>query len=190
MQERQAPALFRTQAPPSQPFEEGPAHDIFLHFRQRRLLNRVEITTRPGLHSSLGVEPYTHATSPIRRYLDLVMQRQLGAVLAGGGPMYSSEDLRNLAMEVEPSVRRSMRVRQARQRYWLLRWLWARRGDTLPGIVMEYQLRRWQLLLTDIMMLTAVPSEPGLSLEPGQPVGIKVERADAFNGTLRVRLVG
>ncbi|RJX35865.1 MAG: RNB domain-containing ribonuclease [Desulfarculus sp.] len=186
--EQGVPALYRTQAQPSEPIEEGDPGDIYLHFKQRRLLNRVEITTTPGLHSSLGVQPYTHATSPIRRYLDLVMQRQLARVLAGQPPLYSAAQLDELAMQVGPVVRQGGKVRQARQRYWLLKWLEERTGQTLPGVVMERQMRRWQLLLTDIMLLCTVPSQGAPSLAPGQEVGILIERVDAFEDVLRVRL--
>lgn len=184
------PALYRTQSAPKEPIEEGDPADLYLHFRQRRLLNPVDITTKPGPHSSLGVQPYTHATSPIRRYLDLVLQRQIGAVLAGRPAPYSKEALKRLVMEVEPALRRAGRVRQARQRYWLLQWLKERRDEPRKGLVMEYQTRRWQILLTEIMMLTTIPSRPGLSLEPGQEVEIAIERVDPFSDTLRVALAG
>ena len=184
-----APGLFRTQAQPSEPIEEGDPGDLYLHFRQRRLLNRVEITTKPGLHSSLGVHPYTHATSPIRRYLDLVMQRQLGSILCGGPPLYDAKQLEELVMEVEPTVRRAMRVRQVRQRYWLLQWLRQRQDQLQPAVVMERQMRRWQLLLTDIMMLVNIPIRAGQNLSPGQQVELMVERVDPFEDILRVKLV-
>jgi exoribonuclease-2 len=182
------PGLYRTQAEPREPIEEGDPDDLFLHFKQRRLLNPVEITTTPGRHSSLGVEHYTHATSPIRRYMDLVMQRQLAAVLAGQPPVYSQRELEEVVMQVQPNVRRAMRVRQTRQRYWLMKWLDQRREERQPALVMEYQTRRWQLLMTEVMMLTTIPSQPGLSLEPGQKVWVKIEKADAFFDQLRVSL--
>lgn len=187
--EKGVPALFRTQAPPREPIQEGDPSDLYLHFKQRRLLNRVELTCEPGLHSSLGVQNYTHSTSPIRRYLDLVVQRQLGAALAGRPAPYSGDDLRRVALEVEPAVRRGMKVRQIRQRYWLLRWLEAKGSEPLEAIVMENQVRRWQLLITDIMLLTSIPTQAGLVLEPGQKVMIKVQKADAFYDILRVALV-
>ncbi|MFH1057527.1 MAG: RNB domain-containing ribonuclease [Pseudomonadota bacterium] len=182
------PALFRTQAPPREPFQEGDPSDLFLHFRQRRLLNRVELTTEPGQHASLGVQHYTHATSPIRRYLDLVVQRQLGAALAGQPCPYALDELKRVAMEVEPAVRRGMKLRQARQRYWLLRWLEAKGSEPLEALVMEYQVRRWQLLIPEIMLITTIPTQPDLVLEPGQRVMIKVQKADAFYDILRVGL--
>ena len=190
MVDHQIPALFRTQAPPKEPIEEGDPSDLFLHFRQRRQLNRVELTHKPGLHSSLGVKPYTHATSPIRRYLDLLMQRQLSAVLAGEQPVYTQDELTQLAMLVEPTVRRLNRVRQLRQRYWLMKWLEAQKaaGQCVNGLVMEYQVRRWQILISDIMMLTNLPNQPGLHLEPGMQVSLKLEKVDPFHDILKVSL--
>ncbi|MCB2186188.1 MAG: RNB domain-containing ribonuclease [Deltaproteobacteria bacterium] len=183
------PALFRRQPPPPEAFQAGDPADIYLHFRQRRLLNPVDLSTKPGLHSSLGVEPYTHATSPIRRYLDLLMQRQLGAVLAGLPPMYSEKELKDLAQFVEPQVRRGGRVRNSRQRYWILQWLLERRGQVLPALVMEQQQRRWQLLITDVMLLTTVPLLKGLNLEPGQEIGVRIEQANPFEDILKVKVV-
>ena len=36
-------------------------------------------------HYSLNVPLYTHFTSPIRRYADIIVHRQLDAILQGGG---------------------------------------------------------------------------------------------------------
>ena len=35
------------------------------------------ITIKPGNHESLGLKMYVQCTSPLRRYLDLIMQRQV-----------------------------------------------------------------------------------------------------------------
>ena len=35
------------------------------------------ITTKPGNHESLGLKMYVQCTSPLRRYLDLIIQRQV-----------------------------------------------------------------------------------------------------------------
>ena len=183
------PALYRIQAKPSQPIQNGGPDDLYLHFRQRRLLNRVEITTCPGLHSSLGAEPYTHATSPIRRYLDLVMQHQMGSHLMGRPPVYNEDELTSLAMEVEPNVRRGMKVRQARKRYWLLVWLSEQVGQPQQALVMEKQTHRWQLLLTQTMLLVNIPLNMGQGLTPGQTVDLRLERVDPFEDILRVSLI-
>ncbi len=40
-------------------------------------MGRSYITTKPGIHESLGLKMYVQSTSPLRRYLDLIIQRQL-----------------------------------------------------------------------------------------------------------------
>ena len=40
-------------------------------------MGRSYITTKPGKHESLGLKMYVQSTSPLRRYLDLIIQRQV-----------------------------------------------------------------------------------------------------------------
>jgi ribonuclease R len=51
----------------------------------------------PRHHRGLAVAAYTHFTSPIRRYADLVVHRQLRATLAGEVPPYDAATLSSLA---------------------------------------------------------------------------------------------
>ena len=52
----------------------------------KRCLSRGLMGTQPAAHFSLGLPAYAQATSPIRRYGDLVVQRQIAAVLDGLEP--------------------------------------------------------------------------------------------------------
>ena len=71
---------FRSQPPSELPTQqelnavpEGPARDAAI----KRCLNRGVQGTRPMPHFSLGLNGYVQATSPIRRYADLLAHRQL-----------------------------------------------------------------------------------------------------------------
>ena len=46
-------------------------------FEASRGFKRSKITVKPSVHSGLGLSAYTRATSPMRRYLDLLVQQQL-----------------------------------------------------------------------------------------------------------------
>ena len=43
----------------------------------KQYMGRSYITTKPSNHESLGLEMYLQCTSPLRRYLDLIIQRQV-----------------------------------------------------------------------------------------------------------------
>jgi exoribonuclease-2 len=49
----------------------------------RRVQQRSAVAGLPGLHAGLGLSAYTRATSPLRRYLDLVVHQQIRAFLLG-----------------------------------------------------------------------------------------------------------
>lgn len=51
----------------------------------------------PAHHRGLGASAYTHFTSPIRRYADLVVHRQVRAALAGVTPPYTVDQLAAMA---------------------------------------------------------------------------------------------
>ncbi len=58
---------------------------------------RAAYRATPGEHVAMGSGYYTHFTSPIRRYADLVVHRQVRAVIGGEQPPYSEEELAALA---------------------------------------------------------------------------------------------
>ena len=43
----------------------------------KQYMGKSYITTKPGKHESLGLNMYVQCTSPLRRYLDLIVQRQV-----------------------------------------------------------------------------------------------------------------
>ena len=66
------PAVFRSQAQPKQRIFKGIETELMPNFMQRKQLSRAMITTHAEPHAGLGVPAYVTATSPIRRYHDLL----------------------------------------------------------------------------------------------------------------------
>lgn len=66
------------------PYEFDPTREgLSGMFARRRAMQRGRQVTTPGPHSGLGLSVYVQATSPLRRYLDLVIHQQLRAHLRG-----------------------------------------------------------------------------------------------------------
>ena len=59
----------------------------------RKTFKRSRLSLTPGLHSGLGLGAYTQTSSPIRRYADLITQRQFTAMLKGVSLPHGREEL-------------------------------------------------------------------------------------------------
>ncbi|OQX08899.1 MAG: hypothetical protein BWK76_22965 [Desulfobulbaceae bacterium A2] len=184
--ERQVPGLFRAQGPPKKRVVQGEDASLFRNAIQRRYLSRGELRVTAGPHSGLGVQHYTTITSPIRRFLDLIMQHQLHAVLQGGSPRFSREECLDFIAMLEPNLVRAGAVRQQRQRYWLLRSLEMRTGARVEALVTNSGPQRLQLLLTDCLLDAEISPHPGRRHEPGETVLVRIARASALDTTLKL----
>ncbi len=76
--ERGLPLPFTTQDPPT---SDDRPQDLAGMFALRRTLRPSEYSSVPGPHAGLGLPAYAQATSPLRRYLDLVVHQQIRAWL-------------------------------------------------------------------------------------------------------------
>ncbi len=186
--EKVQPGLFRRQPEPRQRLigKDDPALlDMFL---QRRAMSRVEITTTPGPHASLGLAFYISITSPLRKYLDLVMQRQLVSLLRGGPAAYTRRELRDIVFAVQPVLTRLSLVEYERRRYWILKAMKSHAGTILNALVLERSHGQYDLLLPDFMLDVHVKEKDCGILVPGSTVPVRIESVDPFGGRLALKI--
>jgi exoribonuclease-2 len=154
---------------------------------QRRLLNRFVLGNAPEKHSGLGLNAYVTATSPIRKYFDLVNQRQVRSVLGLGEP-YSVEEIDRIRQEMEVPMSHVARLQMGRQRYWLLKYLEKRIGQKEEAIVLMRRRNSFQVLLTDYMLECDLPMTGFLDLKPEDLIQVTIQsvsaRKDAVSLTL------
>lgn len=186
--DHQVPALYRCQAPPREELEQVSNPTLFHLWQNRRRLSRVLLDPEPQPHWGLGLPVYTTLSSPIRRYLDLLLQRQLAAALAGQPLPYSREELEDLAMTLEGTLRRAAILKTRRQRYWLIKYLSQHLGQKFPALVLEKHPTRYRLLLTDLLLETDLPAPSGHQFHPGETILIKIDRANPQEDLLKVSL--
>jgi exoribonuclease-2 len=85
---------------------------------------RPHLSIHPEFHAGIGLACYAQTSSPIRRYMDLVLQRQLIAALAGEShPPYEPEELLRLLANAEASETEGRELERRAKRYWTLRFL-------------------------------------------------------------------
>ena len=128
-----AAALWRTQEPPRG--ELPPADHPLFQLKARRLFAPVRLSPVPAPHAGLGVDAYLQATSPIRRYSDLLHQRQLAGVLGGGGAVHAEAAVREMAAALFERERLVRGAEGDREDYWICVLLEERGGAALEGLL-------------------------------------------------------
>ncbi len=171
------PAVFRSQPPPKQRLFKGIETSLILNFMQRKHLSRAMIGTKPEAHSGLGVKAYVTATSPIRRYHDLLTQRQIKSVF-GYGKAYSKAELENLLQSISLTIANAGRAQALRKRYWIIKYLESRRGGTYEAMVLDCYRDHYNVLIKEFMFEAKLPSS-GIKLTHGDIIQVTIQHADA-----------
>ncbi|MFC1580397.1 ribonuclease catalytic domain-containing protein [Thermodesulfobacteriota bacterium] len=184
------PTLYRCQEEPLERVDPEGKDQVYFVFEQRRKLQPLMVGTEPGPHRGLGLDGYTNVSSPIRRYLDLVVQRQIRGFLLEGKPYYKEEELEQIRMNVGPVIKSLDRVRFGRTRYWLQKYLGQHKGEVFPAFIL-YPLRsKYRLVLTDILLMTEMDRVEGEDFTGGQHVMVRIKKADPWNDRLQVEYAG
>ncbi len=185
--EHRMPAVFRSQPDPRERLYRGEEGSLFQHWMQRRLLNRFVLGHAPEKHSGLGLNAYVTATSPIRKYFDLVTQRQVRAALGLEEP-YSTEDIDAIIQTLESPMSHVARLQAGRQRYWLLKYLEQRVGQKAEAIVLVRRRNSYQVLLTDYMLECDLAITGFSDLKPEDLVQITLQKVDARRDSIAITI--
>lgn len=184
------PVLYRCQAKPGELVPMDDPDDLYAVLKQRGKLSPLEIHTEPKPHSGLGLDLYTNASSPIRRYFDLVIQRQVRGHLLGMRPPYGVEDLENTRTTLDPMLRELERMKRNRTRYWILKHLGEHLGETFPALVMGMGRAKARIVLTDFLLVTEMKRQEAQGLCEGDRILVKIKKSDPWEETLRLEPAG
>ncbi len=183
---QEAPGLYRAQAPPRKRIVNGLNDGLLAIAQQRRFLSRGELLPKPKEHSGLGLSCYTTITSPIRRYLDMVMQHQLNSLIRGKGILFSEDECREFASKINNNLSRAGMIKQQRQRYWIHRYLEQYLGKKMNAMIINKGPNRINLLLTSCLLDFDLPVNPAFPVQPGDIIKVTITRANALDNMLRI----
>ena len=168
------PVIYRGQKAPEPPIEMrsewGPHH----LYQVRRSFSKSTQGTDPTPHSGLGLERYIQATSPIRRYRDLVHQRQLKHHLKTGEVLYDLQAIEEIMTQTSTSVTQAERMERNRKAYFLHKYLKKQLGAELDAVVLNSTSERYTLRLEDSFREVDVPHGSGTLRAPGERVRVKL----------------
>ncbi|MCG6875430.1 MAG: RNB domain-containing ribonuclease [Betaproteobacteria bacterium] len=150
-------------------------------YRAQGPAGRVRMTTAAAEHQGLGVSHYAWSTSPLRRYVDLVNQWQLLAVLRGGSPPFAanSETLLAALRDFEVTYAAYDEFQRQMEHYWCLRWLLQEKVSLARTVVVRDNLVKF----ADLPLFLRVPSLP--DLEPGVEAVVEVAEVDLIDTQVR-----
>ncbi|MFP4667447.1 MAG: ribonuclease catalytic domain-containing protein [Desulfobacterales bacterium] len=186
--EKGMPAVFRSQLHPRGRLYSGSDEGtLFQNWMQRRMLSRAILGTAPEHHSGLGLDAYTTATSPIRKYFDLITQRQLRACFGMEKP-YSSSEIEELMQVLYSPLAHARLVQNRRLRFWLLKYLEGKTGSKAEAIVLDRRRDGYTILLPDYLMEAKLSASGGIELKPGDLARITIQHVDAARDRFAVFL--
>jgi exoribonuclease II len=180
--EREIPIPFATQAMPDPTGGDG---GLAADYARRRTFKPTRLLGSPDLHAGLGLERYTRATSPLRRYSDLLVHQQLRAWLAGEQPLGAEQVTERIA-EAELAVASIRRAERLSNLHWKLVYLTEHPGWKGDAVVVVRDERAYTLLVPELALEARVRRKQDAPLNarlrvsardidiPGQSVRLRV----------------
>ena len=173
---------FATQDPPHR--DSPPGSSLPAQWARRRTLSRTRFQPGLGPHSGMGLDAYAQATSPLRRYLDLVVHQQLRAAILEQQTLGGKDIAARVAESQQSSAAVRVAEREAR-RHWTLALMNRELGRVYDAVVVERRGPQATLLIPELALDTAFTTPAPL----GSVLRVQVAGVDLAAQTVRVREV-
>ncbi|MDD2833301.1 MAG: RNB domain-containing ribonuclease, partial [Methylotenera sp.] len=144
---------------------------------------KVYMTTKAEPHQGLGVAQYAWSTSPLRRAVDLINQRQIISVVQNATPAYpmNSDALTTHMRNFELTYKAYNEFQIRMERYWCLQYLIQEGIQEVHATVWRENLVR----LDNLPYMTKVYGLP--ELKAGTRVSLQVQEVDTLMMELRAK---
>jgi exoribonuclease-2 len=143
------------------------------------------MSTVPGPHQGLGVAQYLWSSSPLRRYVDFINQRQIISLLNGEVPAYTQNDtaLFTVMRDFDAAYALYNDFQRNMESYWCLRWLLQENVKQVEALVLRENLVR----LRNIPLVGRIHSLPESA--PNTCVLLEVGEIDLLELNFNARFI-
>ncbi|MFZ1546028.1 MAG: RNB domain-containing ribonuclease, partial [Candidatus Nitrotoga sp.] len=159
-------------------------HDVAGIYRTQNN-GKVKMSTVPAPHQGLGVAQYMWSSSPLRRYIDFVNQRQIISLLREEPPAYAKNDTTLFAVmrDFDAAYVLYNEFQRNMERYWCLRWLLQENIQQAEALVLRENLVKF----VHIPLTSRIPSLP--ELPPNTRVILEIGEIDLLDLNFNARFI-
>ena len=150
-------------------------------FEAAKGFNRSKLSVKPSLHAGLGLNEYLRVTSPMRRYMDLLVQQQLVRFISNLTLLNESEIKERIKVNNSSSSKINKAIRQSVEHYRCLYFKQNRnwKGD---GVVVEKSGNKALLMIPELAMITQIKPKTEVELE--DKIKLKVSSINLFERSI------
>jgi exoribonuclease-2 len=153
-------------------------------FEASRGFKRSKITVKPSMHSGLGLSAYTRVTSPMRRYLDLLVQQQLVRFISKLPTLDDNavKDRIKAINSLLPKVNKA--IRQSAEHYKCL-YLKQNNSWEGEGVIVEVNGEKALINIPSLAMMTQIKFKSNVTIE--DKVKLKVSSINLFERSVNFK---
>jgi ribonuclease R len=136
---------------------EGKPEERILSYLMLRSLKQARYSAENRGHFALAAQSYTHFTSPIRRYPDLIVHRLLDASFQGKRDLIAPERLELIAHDCSETERRAADAERELVEWKKARFMESRVGEEFRGLITSTTRFGFFVELEDLFVEGLVP---------------------------------
>ncbi|MBV8571776.1 MAG: VacB/RNase II family 3'-5' exoribonuclease [Acidobacteriaceae bacterium] len=137
----------------------GKPEERILSYLMLRSLKQARYSNVNEGHFALAAPAYTHFTSPIRRYPDLIVHRLLVHLLDTGQPLLDEQALRELGEDTSFTERRAAEAERELIEWKKVQFMQARLGEEFDALIISTTKFGFFVELTELFVEGLVPIE-------------------------------
>jgi exoribonuclease-2 len=190
LNEHNLPSIFRVQKDEvPQEARDYDINDPLFSIRVVKHLRPSVISTNPGKHKSLGLDGYVQSTSPIRRYSDVVVQRQIIGIIGGNEWIYDGKELFDIISRIVHGFGERRLLQKNRKKYWLYRYFQENIEENISGIVSEVNEPNLSVYLPDYFVEIPIKNYTAGKVKEYDVVTLNVDEVDPLRKKLKLKIV-
>lgn len=188
------PSLYRIQPSPNnmprQDTLDSMPNDMFRAFAMRKCMMPAASSMTPDIHAGLGLDKYLQATSPLRRYADLLCHYQLEYWFAHQQARFSADEFNAILAETDLALSHARSASHEAYQTATLSYLKQIGNEPLEAMILQYNTERGdiaQVVLTQTQVRANVATKSRWPL--GTMCRVRIDNVRPEEGIIQLQFI-